>query len=162
MKGNLMEKLRTYIFDLDMTVIDSSHRKVSLPDGSIDLLHWKENCTPEKIFKDEVMPLATFMREAYRHHRVVICTARELSAFDIMYLRANNLPYDMILHRGKNDHRPDGKLKSDLISDFLFMYSVEPSDCVFFEDNLSVHEAMKPLGILTIHPEDAVHADIQY
>ena len=57
-----MEKLRTYIFDLDMTVIDSSHRKVSLPDGSIDLVHWKENCTFEKIFKDEVMPLATFMR----------------------------------------------------------------------------------------------------
>jgi hypothetical protein len=68
----------------------------------------------------------------------------------------------MILHRGKNDNRPDGKLKSDLISDFLFLYGVEPSDCVFFEDNLSVHEAMKPLGILTIHPEDAVHADIEY
>jgi len=156
MKGNLM---KTYIFDLDMTVIDSSHRKVSLPDGSIDLANWRENCTLEKIFLDDLLPLADVMKDAYGHHQVVICTAREMTAYDLMFLRYHGLQFDYLLCRDKGDMRSDAKLKSDLLSDFLFDFAVEPEDCTFFEDNLSVHEAMKPLGILTIHPEDAIHAE---
>ena len=38
-----------YIFDLDGTVIDSSHRQLALPNGDIDLTHWRENSTKEKI-----------------------------------------------------------------------------------------------------------------
>ena len=32
-----------YIFDLDHTVIDSSHRQITRPDGSLDLDAWIEN-----------------------------------------------------------------------------------------------------------------------
>ena len=53
-----------YIFDLDGTVIDSSHRQLALPNGDIDLTHWKENSTKEKIFKDELLPLARYMKRA--------------------------------------------------------------------------------------------------
>ena len=67
------------IFDLDGTVIDSSHRKATLPDGSLDLDHWIENCTPEKIAGDSLLPLAGYMRQVYPHHEVLICTARVMS-----------------------------------------------------------------------------------
>ena len=46
------------IFDLDGTIIDSSHRQATLPDGTLNLAHWFENATPEKIFEDKVLPLA--------------------------------------------------------------------------------------------------------
>ena len=39
-----------YIFDLDHTVIDSSHRQITRADGSLDLDAWIENSTRKKIF----------------------------------------------------------------------------------------------------------------
>jgi hypothetical protein len=50
-----------YIFDLDHTVIDSSHRQLTRADGSLDLDHWIENCTREKIYQDKLLPLAKLM-----------------------------------------------------------------------------------------------------
>ena len=45
-----------YIFDLDHTVIDSSHRQLTREDGSLDLDNWIENCTHEKIMQDSLFP----------------------------------------------------------------------------------------------------------
>ena len=45
------------IYDLDNTIIDSEHRQLSNDDGSINLEHWFENCTEEKINKDTLLPL---------------------------------------------------------------------------------------------------------
>ena len=53
-----------YIFDLDHTVIDSSHRQITRADGSLDLDAWRKNCTKSQIFRDELLPLARFMRRA--------------------------------------------------------------------------------------------------
>ena len=72
-----------YIFDLDHTVIDSSHRQLTRADGSLDLDHWIENCTREKIYQDKLLPLARLMRSAYSQgHQVIVCTARVLSVWD--------------------------------------------------------------------------------
>jgi hypothetical protein len=63
-----------YIFDLDHTVIDSSHRQITRADGSLDLDHWIENCTREKIYQDKLLPLARLMRSAYSQgHQVIVC-----------------------------------------------------------------------------------------
>jgi hypothetical protein len=47
-----------FIYDLDHTVIDSTHRQATLADGSLDLAHWIENNTPELIARDSLLPLA--------------------------------------------------------------------------------------------------------
>ena len=47
-----------FIFDLDGTVIDSSHRALANADGSITLDFWRENSTAEMIAKDKLFPLA--------------------------------------------------------------------------------------------------------
>ena len=44
------------IFDLDGTVIDSSHRQATKPDGTLNLEHWFENATPDKIAQDRILP----------------------------------------------------------------------------------------------------------
>jgi len=54
------------IFDLDGTVLDSSHRQATKPDGTLDLAKWFENATPEKIFQDKVLPLAQQMRKRFK------------------------------------------------------------------------------------------------
>ena len=54
-----------FIFDLDHTVIDSSHRQATRPDGSLDLDHWRENSTPAMIEADSLLPLANEWRKAH-------------------------------------------------------------------------------------------------
>ena len=51
------------IFDLDGTIIDSSHRQMVKSDGTLDLAKWFENATAEKIFADKVLPLAQQVRK---------------------------------------------------------------------------------------------------
>ena len=66
-----------FIFDLDHTVIDSSHRQATRPDGSLDLDHWRENSTPAMIEADSLLPLANEWRKAHRKGAsIVVCTAR--------------------------------------------------------------------------------------
>ena len=37
------------IFDMDGTIIDSSHRQATLPDGTLNLSAWIKNATPENL-----------------------------------------------------------------------------------------------------------------
>ena len=61
-----------FIFDLDHTLIDSSHRQLTREDGSLDLTAWRENCTAEKISRDSLLPLANECRALIGRHVEVI------------------------------------------------------------------------------------------
>ena len=141
-----------YIFDLDHTVIDSSHRQLTRADGSLDLDHWIENCTRQKIFADKLLPLARLMRSAYAQgHRVIICTARVLSAHDYAYLAHHNLRADAILSRPMGCADADDVLKKNLL---FKHFKNQPlarwtRNAVFYDDNLGVLEMAKKLGIMT-------------
>ena len=141
-----------YIFDLDHTVIDSSHRQITRADGSLDLDHWIENCTRQKIFADKLLPLARLMRSANAQgHRVIICTARVLSAHDYAYLAHHNLHADAILSRPMGCADADDVLKKNLL---FKHFKNQPlarwtRNAVFYDDNLGVLEMAKKLGIMT-------------
>jgi cupin superfamily acireductone dioxygenase involved in methionine salvage len=65
-----------YIYDGDGTIVDSSHRRLSNSDGSINLEAWEENSTKDLIEKDDIMPLAIQMNQHYKNgDMVIICTA---------------------------------------------------------------------------------------
>src|SRR5210317_1634194 len=103
-----------YIFDLDHTVIDSSHRQLTRADGSLDLAHWIENCSREKIFGDSLLPLADQMRDLIaRGKNVVICTARVMSDADYDFLYAHGLYTPWILSRPMGSRLDDAELKRD-------------------------------------------------
>ena len=152
-----------YIFDLDHTVIDSSHRQHTKADGSLDLDNWIENCTKEKIMADKLLPLADLMRSAYaRKHNVIICTARVLSVWDHVFLADNNLRAHAILSRKIGDTRKDDDMKRDLLLRHFKSLNIPVArwtrSAVFYDDNQAVLDMAKTLGIIT---RDAVKLNAQ-
>jgi hypothetical protein len=101
-----------FIYDLDHTVIDSSHRQLTLADGSLDLAHWIENNTPEKIARDRLLPLAKHWRtQRERGAEIVVCTARVMGEADYRYLADHGLRFDGMICRTEGDTSPDAILK---------------------------------------------------
>ncbi len=136
------------IFDLDHTVIDSSHRQLTKADGSLDLDAWRDNCTAEMIHKDKLLPLAAVMRRAYENgHNVIICTARVMSSHDIAFLASHNLRYTTLLSRAEGDDGCDAELKERLFNWHFKHNRGVMSQCVFFDDNKKVLAMAKRLGM---------------
>tara|TARA_R110001606_G_scaffold61919_1_gene144453 strand:- start:312 stop:791 length:480 start_codon:yes stop_codon:yes gene_type:complete len=143
-----------YIFDLDHTVIDSSHRQLARPDGSLDLDNWRENCTKEKIMADKILPLADLMRSAWdNNNHVIICTARVLSVWDHVFLADNNLRAHAILSRVEGDNRGDAEMKRDLLLRHFRGLKIPVArwtrHAVFYDDNQAVLAMAAKLGIIT-------------
>lgn len=140
------------IFDLDGTVIDSSHRQATLADGSLDLDHWFEHNKPEKIMQDSLLPLADHMRKVKAAgHTVIVCTARAVQPADKEFLHVNNLKYDALLHREVGNMEGDATLKIRLLEDYftgLGWQSAKAACPIMFDDNLKVMAAMASIGIV--------------
>jgi phosphoglycolate phosphatase-like HAD superfamily hydrolase len=144
-----------FIFDLDHTVIDSSHRQSTLPCGSLDLAHWIENNTPEKIAKDTLLPLADIWKNAKKSGETIgVCTARVLQDADYEFLADNGLEFDFILSRPMGDNTGDAELKKRLLTEYAqyekqslpqFVRGIQ----AFFDDNKSVLKMLKSIGVKT-------------
>lgn len=145
-------------FDLDGTLINSSHRQLKLPDGSLDLNHWRENCTRDKIQRDKLLPLKTLYYSLQRVNTaaLVICTARVITEHDLEYLFHHHLVCDGLLSRSSNDNRPDGELKKALILEYCARNKIPIrwlKNCVIYDDNASVrHTLADSFGIETVDP----------
>lgn len=138
------------IFDLDGTVIDSAHRKATLPDGSLDLAHWLENNRPEKIALDSLLPLARVMKILAESCHVIVCTARQVQQADFDFMAANGLKYNAFLHREQGNNESDETLKVRLLTNYfngLGFASVADAKAMFFDDNLHVLDAVSKLGV---------------
>lgn len=91
------------IFDLDCTLIDSSHRINAHGDPSfgVDMDFWIKNSTYENVMKDKLLPLANLFYEFDKTEFTNIAvTAREMFAADFEYLEKHKLHFHMVLHRG--------------------------------------------------------------
>ena len=141
------------IFDLDGTVIDSSHRQATKPDGTLDLAHWFENATPEKIFKDKILPLAQQIRRRSKAGDfTMICTARTLSDADLEFFHQEGLLVDKIISRKQGDNTPDGELKAKQLRSFFSLKQFKDLNKVMFDDAPSVRKSLRRLGISVIDP----------
>ena len=157
------------IFDLDGTVIDSSHRHATKADGSIDLKHWFDNISAEKVAADKLLPLYTVMTRAYdAGHTVVICTARCLTEHDRRYFTDNGIPFHHLLSREGHfvrpgeagyetsyhgfvgDGRGDGEMKVAMLTQLaldLGFTCIADMRAIMFDDNLGVIEAVSKAGV---------------
>lgn len=144
---------KVYVFDLDGTVIDSSHRHATLPCGALDLAHWIENSTAEKIAKDGLLPLAESMRKTYEAgHHVIVCTARVMGPADIAFLEQHGLKYHALLSRREGERTADGALKQRLLTCYLNRLQrswtrVSFADFIMFDDNWNVLDTVRRMGI---------------
>ena len=108
-----------FIYDLDHTVIDSSHRQATLPNGDLDLDHWREHSTPALIARDRLLPLAKHWRtQRERGCEIVVCTARVMGEADYRYLADRGLVWDAMLSRIEGDSTPDALLKERALRNY--------------------------------------------
>ena len=146
-----------YIFDLDGTAIDSSHRANTLADGSLNLAAWRENSTPEMIARDSLLPLGEQWRDMVARGldgtnvQIAIITARVMGAADLQYLDDNGLAYDYLYSRTEGDTSNDAALKKimlfDLARDMGRSITWLQNFAWFYDDNLGVIEMGCDLGI---------------
>ena len=141
------------IFDLDGTTIDSDHRQATLPNGNLDLKHWFENATAEKIFDDKVLPLAQEIRRRNKKgDYTIICTARNLQYADLEFMMENGLLADKVISRPKGNMENDAKLKRKQLNSFLSLKQFKNANKVMFDDNNQVRSELRQIGISVIHP----------
>tara|TARA_R100001443_G_scaffold108964_1_gene119966 strand:+ start:1365 stop:1838 length:474 start_codon:yes stop_codon:yes gene_type:complete len=145
-----------YIFDLDGTVIDSSHRQNTLPDGSLDLANWIENNTPDKILADSLLPLADKMRSVRSGtDTVAVITARVMGDTDLAFMSRNGLKFDYLYSRAEGNNTPDDLLKRRAILKLAKKLQRSMAwmrkNAIFFDDNLAVLDIMESMGIKTIN-----------
>jgi len=138
------------IFDLDATVIDSSHRQITKADGSLDLAAWKKNSTYAKVMRDSLLPLANHWKriQELKNVYIAVLTARVMGDADFHYLAFKGLKADKIMSRAFFDHRPDHVMKKQKILTFLFENNIKNwSNVTFYDDNKNVLEMLLDLGI---------------
>lgn len=128
-------------WDLDGTLIDSSHRCSFDSDNKFDLKYWLDHCTSEFISKDKILPLYEVFQEFSKTGFTQICvTARILGEDDYAYFKKHNLKFDMILHR-ENSQDLDSILKSKKLKDFFELNNYVPFMAYDDkEDNLKVFD----------------------
>jgi len=127
-----------YIYDLDGTVIDSSHR---LGNGS--LADWHANNTPDNIAADGLLPLAQHLRMQNRKgNATIVCTSRQMVAADYKFLKDNDINPVFILSRKHGDNTSCGAMKLDLIQNFVqrmgYTWGQWIKNTVMFDDNTDV------------------------
>lgn len=110
------------IFDLDATLIDSSHRINESGDKlkGVDLNFWIENNTRDNILKDSLLPLVNLFNEFKKTNFTNIAvTARAMTEADFEFLDTHGLHFNMVLHRENSldlDHVLKEKKLQELFS----------------------------------------------
>jgi len=141
-----------YIFDLDATIINSSHRFSGNAEGKLDLAKWIENSTRENIFKDELLPLAKFMKALIKADKNVwICTARNMGKADFDFLAHHGLNAKIILSRKEGDFRNDAELKTAKLKRLFNLKQFQGMKKIMFDDNKIIRKELQKLGIKTLH-----------
>ena len=142
---------RIVIYDLDGTIIDSSHRIRLQENGSLDLAHWKQNSTNEQIFKDDLLPLYCQLVSDYKQgNYVVLCTAREMGKWDYEYLHQMGIYYDKIISRPKGNTTVDHILKKSQLRYFWNLKPFQKIHKTFYDDNENNLSAINELGTGTV------------
>ena len=139
------------IYDLDGTIIDSTHRIRLHENGSLDLEHWKNNCTKEQIFQDTLLPLYRTLQWDYKNgNYVVICTARELGKWDMEFIHSMGIYYDKIISRPKGNTTIDHVLKARQLKYFWQLKPFQKLHKIFYDDNENNLNAINKLGTGTV------------
>lgn len=130
---------RVSIYDMDGTIVDSSHRYRTITDEKgtrIDLDHWREN---EKFaMNDSFLPLYEQYKadladpECY----VIIATAREMKAPDWQFVKEKLGEPDYFISRPIGSSVSGKLLKAAGLAKFFNLVPFKNAEFVFYEDNV--------------------------
>lgn len=130
---------RISIYDMDGTIVDSTHRYKTINDNGIekiDLQYWRDN--EYRAYDDSLLPLADQYKadlndpECY----VIIATARIIRDADMRFIKDKlGMPNHIISRRGDSDNRSGGELKVKGLKRFFNLKNFKNAVAVFYEDN---------------------------
>ena len=140
-----------FIFDLDGTVIDSTHR---LGDTLDD---WRRMNTPDNIAADGELPLFDQMLDAINDNLdVIVCTSRVMGASDFEWLQAHGVDGITILCRANGDDRNCGFFKLSLLHDYArslgMTWARFRRTSIMFDDSTDVQNTLRSVGLRVIDP----------
>ena len=142
-----MAAKRIAIYDMDGTIVDSTHRYRTMVhvDGSerIDLEHWRAN--EYRAYQDKLLPLAKQYQEDLNNPDVlvIIATARVLHDADECFIRDKLGSPNAIVSRGTNDSRSGKELKVKGLSRLFNLKGFKGiKDIIFYEDNIEYLKAV--------------------
>ena len=143
-----------FIFDLDGTVIDSTHRQGDT------LADWRRMNTVGNIMRDRLLPLAGKMQTAIQDGLDVwVCTSRVMGKADFAFLRLQGLLPNggPVIHRiGEGDARPCGELKLAKLQGMAAAMGVNwvqfAHDSIMFDDSIDVQTTMRNAGLRVVDP----------
>jgi hydroxymethylpyrimidine pyrophosphatase-like HAD family hydrolase len=136
---------RVSIYDLDGTIIDSSHRYRTIIDSNgtrIDLDYWREN--EFKAYDDELLPLHAQYREDLKDHScyVIVATARVMHDTDWKFIKDKLGEPDYFISRKENDNQSGKTLKINGLAKFFNLLPFRKAEIVFYEDNIEYLKAV--------------------
>lgn len=141
-----------YIFDIDGTLADASHRVhyiLDVKDGEkVGSKHW-DKFLAEAENDNPIPAMAELIRTLYRHGYITLSTGRREDQRQMTqkWLRANRIPWDVLLMRPTGDRRSDTIVKPEILLDRFGQGSHPIEDVItIFEDRKRVTKAWRDLG----------------
>ncbi len=136
---------RFAIYDMDGTIVDSSHRyrtQITPQGEKIDLQYWRDH--EHLAMNDGLLPLVEQYRadladpECY----VVIATARVMNDPDWQFVREILGEPDYLISRKAGDTQSGKTLKIGGLAKFFNLVNFKSADIVFYEDNIEYLKAV--------------------
>ena len=136
---------RVAIYDMDGTIVDSSHRYRTIVDENgerIDLDYWREN--EYRAMDDGLLPMAEQYKidlldpECY----TIIATARVMNEPDWQFVREILGEPDYFISRPKDSDISGKTLKINGLAKFFNLLNFKNAEFVFYEDNIQYLKAV--------------------
>ena len=139
---------RIAIYDMDGTIVDSSHRYRTVKDENgiekIDLQFWRDN--EHRAMDDGLLPMVEQYRKDLRDEAcyVIIATARVMGDADWRFVREILGEPNYFIHRKPGDTRSGGLLKINGLRKFFNLKNFREAwqNAIFYEDNTSYLKAV--------------------
>jgi len=136
---------RVAIYDMDGTIVDSSHRYRTIVDDAgerIDLQYWRDN--QFRAMDDSLLPMAEQYRADLRDENcyVIIATARVMNAPDWQFVKEILGEPDYFISRNEGDAQSGKTLKINGLAKFFNLIPFQGADFVFYEDNVDYLKAV--------------------
>lgn len=142
---------RIHVYDVDGTLIDSSHRYKALPNGQVDLEHWLAN--HHRIESDTLLPLANQYKAdiADPETYVIICTLRTPHPADIAYIRKHLGMPDKLIMNALNECENLGNFKRRHLTRIFNLRQFAKLPRFFWEDSKAYVDSCRDIFTRVYH-----------
>ena len=135
-----------YIFDIDGTLADLSHRLHFIQGEKKDWAGFFAGCEEDEPISEVIQVVRALAH--YGCHKIIMITGRsdEIKGKTLTWLVENNVPCDKLYMRKAGDHREDSIVKSELLDEVLAGVQLSYIAGVF-EDRQQVVDMYRARGL---------------